>query len=97
MNQFTEIPSIHREFLLSSVEKLKSDKRILGVAGGGSLTLKSMDEFSDLDLVVVVDPTKYQEVLSERKKIAQMEKELSSLRNLPITEEKKIEQINKES
>ena len=36
-------------------------------------------------------------VKMERKKIAQMEKELSSLRNLPITEEKKIEQINKES
>ena len=36
-------------------------------------------------------------VKMERKKIAQMEKELSSLRNLPITEEKNIEQINKES
>ena len=33
----------------------------------------------------------------ERKKIAQMKEELSSLRNLPITQEKDIEQINKES
>ena len=32
---------------------------------------------------------------TERKKITQMEKELNSLRNLPITEEKNIEQINK--
>ncbi len=33
----------------------------------------------------------------EKKKIAQMEKELSSLRNLPITDERNIERINKES
>lgn len=70
MKQFSDIPSVHREFLLSSVAKLKSDKRILGVAAGGSLVLQSMDEFSDLDLVVIVDPSKYQEVLKDRKKIA---------------------------
>ena len=34
---------------------------------------------------------------AERKKIAQMEKELNSLRNLPITNEKNIEQMNKVS
>jgi putative membrane protein len=33
----------------------------------------------------------------ERKKIAQMEKELSSLRNLPITEEKHIEKVDEGS
>ena len=70
-NRLSEIPSIHREFLLTSVEKLKSDKRILGVAIGGSILSNNMDEYSDLDLVVVVDHEEYQAVLKERKEIAQ--------------------------
>jgi predicted nucleotidyltransferase len=69
-NRLAEIPSIHREFLLTSVEKLKSDKRILGVAVGGSLIHGRVDKYSDLDLVVVVDAEKYQEVLNERRKLA---------------------------
>ena len=36
-------------------------------------------------------------VKNERKKIAQMEKELRSLRNLPITEEKNIEQVSQKT
>jgi putative membrane protein len=33
----------------------------------------------------------------ERKKIAQMEKELNSLRNLPITDEKAIERVERDT
>lgn len=69
-NRLSEVPSLHREFLLTSLEKLKIDKRILGVAMGGSILSRNMDKYSDLDLVVVVDQEKYQEVLGERKKIA---------------------------
>ena len=69
-NRLSEVPSLHREFLLTSAEKLKIDKRILGVAIGGSILSRNMDKYSDLDLVVVVDQEKYQEVLEERKKIA---------------------------
>jgi len=71
MSQYSNIPSIHNEFISSSVEKLKSDKRILGVAAGGSFVLNCMDEFSDLDLVVYVDPNFYEDVLKERKGIAE--------------------------
>jgi predicted nucleotidyltransferase len=70
-NRLSEIPRIHREFLQTSVEKLKDDKRILGVAVGGSILSYNMDEYSDLDLIVVVDREKYQEVLRERKKLAE--------------------------
>ena len=56
MKQFNQLPSPHREFILTSLEKLKKDLRILGVAAGGSLILNNMDEYSDLDLVIVVDP-----------------------------------------
>ena len=65
-----EVPHLHRKFLLTSAEKLKNDERILGVAIGGSILSKNMDEYSDLDLVVIVDQEKYQEVLKERKEIA---------------------------
>ncbi|MEJ2545997.1 MAG: aminoglycoside 6-adenylyltransferase, partial [Calditrichaceae bacterium] len=49
---------------------LKEDKRILGMAAGGSLVLNNVDEFSDLDLVIVIDPSDYENVLKERKSIA---------------------------
>jgi len=70
-NRLSAVPSIQREFLLTSVEKLKSDKRILGVAIGGSILSNNMDEYSDLDLIVIVDQERYQEVLKERKEIAE--------------------------
>ncbi|HEY41773.1 MAG TPA: aminoglycoside 6-adenylyltransferase [Dehalococcoidia bacterium] len=68
--QLAEIPPVHRDFLLTSVEKLKNDNRILGVAIGGSFISGHVDEYSDLDLVVVVAPEEYQKVLDERKRIA---------------------------
>ena len=70
MNQFSDLPPVHNEFITTSVEKLKEDIRILGVGAGGSFVLGRMDEFSDLDLVMYVDPEYYQDVLNERKKIA---------------------------
>ena len=39
MKKFSEIPPLHNEFINSSVEKLKNDKRIFGVAAGGSFVL----------------------------------------------------------
>ena len=68
--QYNELPDLHRQFLLSSNDYLKKDKRILGVAGGGSLISGNMDEFSDLDLVLIIDPSHYKHVLNERRKIA---------------------------
>ena len=68
--RLSEAPEVHREFLQTSVEKLKNDKRILGVAIGGSALSNNLDEYSDLDLVVVVEEDKHQEVMKERMKIA---------------------------
>lgn len=71
MKLYPDIPSIHHEFINSSVEKLKDESKILGVAAGGSFVLKCMDEFSDLDLVIFVDPNFYENILQERKRIAE--------------------------
>jgi len=46
------------------------DQRLVGVAAGGSFSTNSMDEFSDLDLIIAVEPTHYADVMSERMKIA---------------------------
>ena len=59
------VPEPHRLFL-ERIEQLKSDNRIMGVAVGGSLLDDLMDEFSDLDLVIAVDPTQYSSVMNER-------------------------------
>lgn len=59
------VPEPHRLFL-ERIEHLKSDNRIMGVAVGGSLVDNMMDEFSDLDLVIAVDPSHYSRVMNER-------------------------------
>ena len=64
------IPELHREFLHRSIDRLKADRRIVGVAAGGSFITNSMDEFSDLDLVIAVEPAHEAEVMAERMKIA---------------------------
>jgi predicted nucleotidyltransferase len=66
----TTLPETHRLFLAQSVERLRGDSRIVGVAAGGSFVLGTMDEFSDLDLVVVVTPAHWTEVMADRLTIA---------------------------
>ncbi|NQT63218.1 MAG: nucleotidyltransferase domain-containing protein [Candidatus Marinimicrobia bacterium] len=63
------LPDTHRDFIEKAVPRLKADPRILGVAVGGSYLLDEIDEFSDLDLVVYIDPQHYQAVLTERSSI----------------------------
>lgn len=49
---------------------MKRDPRIAGVMVGGSYLTDSMDEFSDLDLVIAVDADHYDAVMADRKAIA---------------------------
>jgi predicted nucleotidyltransferase len=49
-------PEPHREFLQTLVRTLPGDERIVGIAVGGSYLTHSLDEFSDLDLVIAVEP-----------------------------------------
>ncbi len=44
---------IQIEFALNAKNKLKPDKNVIGLAVGGSWLTKEMDEFSDLDLILV--------------------------------------------
>ena len=64
------VPDRHRTFLSSTIDQLQRDIRIVGIAAGGSFLADSMDEFSDLDLVIAVEPNRYESVMDERRHIA---------------------------
>jgi len=66
----SSLPESHREFLNRAIDRLKTDQRIVGIAAGGSFITNSMDEFSDLDLIIAVEPAHYTEVILERMKVA---------------------------
>lgn len=49
---------------------LKKDERLVGVAVAGSLAENRADEFSDIDLVIAVEPDAFTSVMDERRCIA---------------------------
>jgi len=65
-----DLPHRHRAFLEQALPVLERDTRIAGVAAGGSFVTGGMDEFSDIDLVIAVDPASYDEVMADRRQIA---------------------------
>ncbi|MFH0733422.1 MAG: aminoglycoside 6-adenylyltransferase [bacterium] len=64
------IPKLHQEFLDKAIQILKNDLRIVGIAAGGSYITNSMDEFSDIDLVIAIYPNKYKSVMEGKFEIA---------------------------
>jgi predicted nucleotidyltransferase len=64
------LPIYHAAFLDKARGVLSTDPRIHTLLAGGSLIHGGMDEFSDLDLVVVVDEDSYAEVLASRMETA---------------------------
>jgi len=64
------LPDPHREFLQQAIDRLNTDQRLVGIAAGGSFITNSMDEFSDLDLIIAVEPAHHADVMTERMKIA---------------------------
>lgn len=64
------IPALPREFLARAIPRLQSEEWLLGVAATGSYASDSMDEFSDLDLTLVIDDASFETILSEGKQIA---------------------------
>lgn len=62
---------IHLDFVNKVIDFIKKDLRILGIAAGGSWITNTMDEFSDIDLVIVVDTNYEREISQERMVIAE--------------------------
>jgi predicted nucleotidyltransferase len=67
---FAVVPEAHRTFVDQAIPILQQDPRILGLAVGGSWISGQLDEFSDVDLVVVMREASFAEVMDERRTIA---------------------------
>lgn len=65
------LPNEHRELLLTFINRLSSRPDLLGLAIGGSFISGQMDYYSDLDLIIVVDPKEWSTVEKIRKGIAE--------------------------
>lgn len=65
------LPSAHRAFIDRALAILPGDSRLVGLAAAGSFLTGKMDEFSDLDLVIVTTPDAHKEILAKRERIAQ--------------------------
>lgn len=66
----SSLPAHHRAFLTGALDALGADARIVGVAAAGSFATDTMDERSDIDLVIAVEPEHVDAVATERPRIA---------------------------
>lgn len=64
------VPQPHADFLARALDQLSRDPRVVGIAAGGSYLTRSLDEFSDLDLVIAAEPATYADMMAEREAIA---------------------------
>jgi hypothetical protein len=65
------LPALHAAFLANALPILAADARIVGVAAAGSTARpETMDEHSDLDFVVAVEPHAFEAVMGDRERIA---------------------------
>jgi predicted nucleotidyltransferase len=59
-----------KAFLTRLLETLRHDPRLVAVLAFGSYAANQLDEFSDLDLVLVVEPAHYATLMAEREALA---------------------------
>jgi predicted nucleotidyltransferase len=64
------LPDLHRAVVANAVDSLAGDPRVVGIAAAGSYADDEMDEFSDIDLVVAVEPAHHTAVMEERERMA---------------------------
>ena len=64
------LPEVHRQFLEASIDAFERDTRIVGLAAGGSFLTNSMDDFSDLDLLIASEQRDHGDVMADRVQIA---------------------------
>ncbi|WP_420615444.1 oxalate:formate antiporter [Candidatus Palauibacter sp.] len=66
----TYMPARHRTFLERALAAVPGVEGIVGLAAGGSFIAGEIDEFSDLDLVLAVEPSSWPEILDRQQAIA---------------------------
>lgn len=60
------LPQIHKQLLTEIINIFSQDPRIVGIGASGSFTTDSMDKYSDLDLVIAIEPNYLENVMEER-------------------------------
>ncbi len=68
--RFDRFPAVHARFVERAIDALRRDPRLVGVALGGSGISGAIDEWSDLDFVLAVEPAEFDAVLRARHDIA---------------------------
>ena len=63
-------PQAHQRFVRQAIARLSADARFVGLAAAGSWAEDTMDDFSDLDLVLAIEPAHMEEVMTQRQDIA---------------------------
>jgi hypothetical protein len=64
------LPPPLRDFLVAAVQRCRTNPSLVGLAAGGSFAAGGLDEYSDLDLVVLVDPVACPLCPAERQALA---------------------------
>ncbi|WP_046231841.1 nucleotidyltransferase domain-containing protein [Paenibacillus algorifonticola] len=62
---------VHERFINQAKEKLSQDQRVRGLLAGGSMMTNTMDEYSDLDLIIVYDSAYQEQIMNQRILIAE--------------------------
>ena len=61
-----DIPALHSRFLDDTLARIQQDPRVTGVAITGSMVGGRPDDYSDVDLIVVVEDESYDDVMEHR-------------------------------
>jgi predicted nucleotidyltransferase len=64
------LPHLHRTFIERALGILAADARVVGIAAAGSYADDTMDEFSDIDLIIAMDRADESAMLSDRQRLA---------------------------
>ncbi|NRR23474.1 nucleotidyltransferase domain-containing protein [Brevibacillus sp. MS2.2] len=62
---------LHDRFIEQAIEYVSQDQRLLGLLAGGSMVYGEMDEYSDLDLIIVYNYAFRNEIMEQRFRIAE--------------------------
>ncbi|UED77482.1 nucleotidyltransferase domain-containing protein [Brevibacillus sp. DP1.3A] len=62
---------LHDRFIEQAIEYVSQDQRLIGLLAGGSMMYGEMDEYSDLDLIIVYNYAFRNEIMEQRFRIAE--------------------------
>lgn len=65
----SSLPSTQRDFLQRALPILQANAKVVGIAAAGSYIDNTLDQYSDLDLVIAVEPDALEDLLSARHQV----------------------------